>query len=68
MAAAQEKIGTYEEFREHGFPRIRDAGYGAIQIMALSEHPYYASFLFSTFIPADLSKITVFLQPREAIG
>jgi 1,4-alpha-glucan branching enzyme len=44
MATEDEKIGTYDEFRESVLPRIRDAGYGAIQIMAIAEHPYYASF------------------------
>lgn len=44
MGTEDEKIGTYDAFRETVLPRIRDAGYGAIQIMALAEHPYYASF------------------------
>ena len=44
MAHAEPKVGTYEEFRTDVLPRIRDAGYGAVQIMALAEHPYYASF------------------------
>ena len=44
MAHAEPKVGTYEEFRTNVLPRIRDAGYGAVQIMALAEHPYYASF------------------------
>jgi 1,4-alpha-glucan branching enzyme len=44
MGTEDEKTGTYDEFRETVLPRIRDAGYGAIQIMALAEHPYYASF------------------------
>ncbi|MGB8330163.1 MAG: alpha-amylase family glycosyl hydrolase, partial [Polyangiales bacterium] len=44
MAQEEPKVGTYDEFRVRVLPRIRDAGYGAIQIMALAEHPYYASF------------------------
>jgi 1,4-alpha-glucan branching enzyme len=44
MATSKEKIGSFDEFRKEVLPRIRDAGYGAIQIMALAEHPYYASF------------------------
>ena len=44
MATEDEKIGTYDEFRENVLPRIHDAGYSAIQIMAVAEHPYYASF------------------------
>ncbi len=44
MAQAEPKVGTYEEFRTDVLPRIHDAGYEAVQIMALAEHPYYASF------------------------
>jgi 1,4-alpha-glucan branching enzyme len=44
MAQEAPKVGTYDDFRRDILPRIRRAGYGAIQIMALAEHPYYASF------------------------
>jgi 1,4-alpha-glucan branching enzyme len=44
MAQEEPKVGTYDEFRTQVLPRIRDGGYQAIQIMALAEHPYYASF------------------------
>ena len=44
MAQEEGKIGTYEEFRVNILPRIKDLGYNAIQIMAIMEHPYYASF------------------------
>ena len=44
MAASEEKVGTYNEFREKVLPRIAKEGYNAIQIMAIQEHPYYGSF------------------------
>ena len=44
MAQEEPKVGTYDEFRRQVLPRVLDAGYEAIQIMALAEHPYYASF------------------------
>ncbi|MEI6211381.1 MAG: alpha amylase C-terminal domain-containing protein [bacterium] len=46
IGMAQEKagIGTYQEFRENILPRIVASGYNTIQIMAVAEHPYYASF------------------------
>ncbi len=44
MAQEAGKVGTYHEFREHVLPRIRDLGYNTVQIMAIMEHPYYASF------------------------
>ncbi len=44
MAQEKEGIGTYNEFRENILPRIKKLGYNTIQIMAVMEHPYYASF------------------------
>ena len=44
MAQEEGKVGSYREFTENVLPRIRDLGYNAIQIMAIMEHPYYASF------------------------
>ncbi len=44
MAQDAEKIGTYPEFTRNILPRIAHAGYNTIQIMAVQEHPYYASF------------------------
>lgn len=44
MAQCEEKIGTYIEFREKILPRIVDAGYNTLQLMAIQEHPYYGSF------------------------
>ena len=44
MAQEEGKVGSYREFRENILPRIKDLGYNAIQIMAIMEHPYYASF------------------------
>jgi len=44
MAQEAGKVGSYEEFRLHVLPRIRDLGYNTVQIMAIMEHPYYASF------------------------
>jgi 1,4-alpha-glucan branching enzyme len=44
MAQEKEGIGTYDEFRENILPRVKAAGYNAIQLMAIQEHPYYGSF------------------------
>jgi len=44
MAQEEGKVGTYAEFREKILPRIIDAGYNTIQLMAVQEHPYYGSF------------------------
>lgn len=44
MSQEAEKIGSYDEFRVHVLPRIAKLGYNAVQLMAIQEHPYYASF------------------------
>ena len=55
MATNQEKVGTYNEFRENVLPRIAKDGYNCIQIMAIQEHPYYGSFGYhvSSFFAAS---------------
>lgn len=56
MSSEEEKISTYSEFRCHILPRIYKDGYNAIQIMAIQEHPYYASFGYhvsSFFAPSS---------------
>ncbi len=44
MAQEEGKVGSYLEFRDNILPRIKALGYNTIQIMAVMEHPYYASF------------------------
>ena len=56
MAQEEEKIGTFKEFTNKVLPRIVDAGYNTIQLMAIQEHPYYASFGYqvsSFFAPSS---------------
>ncbi|KAK5095265.1 alpha-1,4-glucan branching enzyme [Lithohypha guttulata] len=38
------KVGTYKEFTQTMIPRIKYLGYNVIQLMAVMEHAYYASF------------------------
>lgn len=44
MAQERAGVGTYDQFRREILPRIADAGYNTVQLMALAEHPYYGSF------------------------
>ena len=44
MAQLEGRVSTYDQFRIHTLPRIKRLGYNTIQIMAIMEHPYYASF------------------------
>ncbi|MCS7018894.1 MAG: alpha amylase C-terminal domain-containing protein [Cytophagales bacterium] len=56
MAQEREGIGTYREFADLILPRIQQAGYNAIQLMAIAEHPYYGSFGYhvsSFFAPSS---------------
>ena len=56
MAQEKEGIGTYREFADFILPRISKLGYNTIQIMAIMEHPYYASFGYqvsSFFAPSS---------------
>ncbi|MDT8379676.1 MAG: alpha amylase C-terminal domain-containing protein [Desulfotignum sp.] len=56
MALEAERIGTWTEFRRHILPKIIDAGYNTIQLMAVQEHPYYGSFGYhvsSFFAPSS---------------
>ncbi|XP_075218700.1 1,4-alpha-glucan-branching enzyme [Lycorma delicatula] len=44
IATAECRVGQYKEFAQHVIPRIVKQGYNAIQLMAIMEHAYYASF------------------------
>lgn len=44
MAQEKEGIGSYREFADNNLDHIADLGYNTIQLMAIQEHPYYASF------------------------
>ncbi len=44
MATEDGCIGSYDEFTQNILPRIQRDGYNAVQLMAIMEHPYYASF------------------------
>jgi 1,4-alpha-glucan branching enzyme len=44
MAQEKQGIGTFAEFAEYIIPYIKNSGYNTIQLMAVAEHPYYASF------------------------
>lgn len=44
IATEKHEVGTYSNFTANVIPRIAKQGYNAIQIMAVMEHAYYASF------------------------
>lgn len=44
MSSEEEKVANFNKFTASVLPRIKQAGYNAIQLMAIAEHPYYGSF------------------------
>ncbi|KAK5868918.1 hypothetical protein PBY51_009891 [Eleginops maclovinus] len=44
IASPEGKVATYTNFTTNVLPHIRDSGYNCIQMMAIMEHAYYASF------------------------
>ena len=55
MAQEEGKVGSYYDFAEYVLPRVKNAGYNTIQLMAIMEHPYYGSFGYqvSSFFAAS---------------
>ncbi len=56
MAQEAERIGTFTEFIDTVLPRVIRSGYNTLQLMAIQEHPYYASFGYqvsSFFAPSS---------------
>ena len=44
ISTPEQKVATYKEFTQNMLPRIKHLGYNVIQMMAVMEHAYYASF------------------------
>ncbi len=51
MAQEDGGIGTYRAFADNVLPRIKKDGYNTVQLMAIQEHPYYASFGYQVTNP-----------------
>ena len=59
MAQEKQGIGSYREFADQTLPWIAQMGYNTIQLMAIQEHPYYASFGY---------QVTNFFAPSHWFG
>ncbi|KAE9455753.1 hypothetical protein C3L33_12343, partial [Rhododendron williamsianum] len=59
MSSTEPMINTYANFRDDVLPRIKKLGYNAVQIMAIQEHSYYASFGYH---------VTNFFAPSSRCG
>ncbi|KAI8995068.1 glycoside hydrolase superfamily [Gaertneriomyces semiglobifer] len=59
ISSPEPRVATYTEFKDKTLPRIAYLGYNAIQLMAVMEHPYYASFGY---------QVTNFFAPSSRCG
>ena len=59
MAQEHGHIGSYREFADGPLDWIKRAGYNTVQLMAIQEHPYYASFGY---------QVTNFFAPSHRYG
>ncbi|GAX82082.1 hypothetical protein CEUSTIGMA_g9510.t1 [Chlamydomonas eustigma] len=55
MSSEEGKVASYTDFRDKVLPRIKAGGYTAIQLMAIQEHAYYASFGYHVTNPYAVS-------------
>ncbi|KAN0037719.1 hypothetical protein ACTFIV_003073 [Dictyostelium citrinum] len=44
MSSEEPEISTYSKFKDTVLPMVKELGYNCIQLMAIMEHAYYASF------------------------
>ncbi|OON20280.1 1,4-alpha-glucan-branching enzyme, partial [Opisthorchis viverrini] len=44
ISSQEPKVASYTHFKDNILPRIKNLGYNALQLMAIMEHAYYASF------------------------
>ncbi|KAK9156687.1 hypothetical protein Scep_003261 [Stephania cephalantha] len=65
MSSPEPKINTYASFRDDVLPRIKKLGYNAVQLMAVQEHSYYASFGSVSSCSCLFLHITPFRTPED---
>jgi 1,4-alpha-glucan branching enzyme len=56
ISSPELRVSTYKEFTKNMLPRIHHLGYNVLQLMAIMEHAYYASFGYqinSFFAPSS---------------
>ncbi|KAK6939075.1 Alpha-amylase/branching enzyme, C-terminal all beta [Dillenia turbinata] len=44
MSSSEPRVNSYREFADDVLPRIKENNYNTVQLMAVMEHSYYASF------------------------
>jgi len=51
ISSEEPKVASYRHFADHVLPHIARQGYNAVQLMAVMEHAYYASFGYQVRAP-----------------
>ncbi|KAJ2059092.1 alpha-1,4-glucan branching enzyme [Coemansia sp. S146] len=59
ISSPEARVATFKEFTQNVLPMISDLGYNAVQLMAVMEHAYYASFGY---------QVTSFFAPSSRYG
>lgn len=59
MSSEDARIASYQDFATTVVPHVAAGGYNAIQLMAVAEHPYYASFGYH---------VSLFFAPSSRFG
>ncbi|KAJ1857802.1 alpha-1,4-glucan branching enzyme [Coemansia sp. RSA 1822] len=59
ISSPEGRVATFKEFTQNMLPMIKDLGYNAVQLMAVMEHAYYASFGY---------QVTSFFAPSSRYG
>ncbi|KAJ2318584.1 alpha-1,4-glucan branching enzyme, partial [Coemansia sp. RSA 2702] len=59
ISSPEGRVATFKEFTQNVLPMIKDLGYNAVQLMAVMEHAYYASFGY---------QVTSFFAPSSRYG
>jgi 1,4-alpha-glucan branching enzyme len=64
ISSPEGKIATYTYFKDNVLPIIKKQGYNAVQLMAIMEHAYYASFGYqvTSFFAASRFILAYFLS------
>ena len=53
ICTPEPKVSSYYEFADTVIPRVAKLGYNTIQLMAVMEHAYYASFGYQVWTKLD---------------
>jgi 1,4-alpha-glucan branching enzyme len=65
ISGSEGRINTYKDFADNVIPRIAKQGYNTIQLMAVMEHAYYASFGYQVTSFFAASRFFIIYPPSQ---